>query len=37
MRSMLERLQEAQNVHDAQRMASYFAEDYLSAQPVHPG
>jgi ketosteroid isomerase-like protein len=34
---MLERLTEAQNAHDAQRMASCFAEDYLSAQPVHPG
>jgi hypothetical protein len=37
MRSMLERLTEAQNSHDAQQMASYFAEDYRSAQPAHPG
>jgi ketosteroid isomerase-like protein len=36
MRSILERLTEAQNSHDARRMASYFAEDYVSAQPVHP-
>jgi ketosteroid isomerase-like protein len=36
MRSILERLNDAQNAHDAHRMASYFAEDYLSAQPVHP-
>ena len=34
---MLERLTEAQNAHDAVRMASCFAEDYVSAQPVHPG
>jgi hypothetical protein len=37
MRSMLERLTEAQNAHDAARMASYFAEEYLSIQPAHPG
>ena len=37
MRTMLERLTEAQNAHDAVRMASCFAEDYASAQPVHPG
>ena len=34
---MLERLVEAQNHHDAHRMASCFAEDYVSAQPAHPG
>jgi ketosteroid isomerase-like protein len=37
MRSVLERLTEAQNSHDAERMASHFAADYASAQPVHPG
>ena len=34
---ILERLTEAQNAHDAQRMASHFAADYDSSQPVHPG
>ena len=34
---ILERLTEAQNAHDARRMASHFAEDYVSSQPVHPG
>jgi hypothetical protein len=33
---MLERLRDAANAHDAQRMASLFAEDYQSAQPLHP-
>jgi ketosteroid isomerase-like protein len=37
MRSTFERLTEAQNAHDARAMASCFAEDYVSAQPVHPG
>ena len=37
MRSILERLTEAQNAHDAERMASFFAEGYVSDQPVHPG
>jgi ketosteroid isomerase-like protein len=37
MRSMLERLTEAQNAHDAERMASCFADDYRSSQPTHPG
>jgi ketosteroid isomerase-like protein len=37
MRSVLQRLTEAQNSHDAQLMASYFAEDYQSTQPIHPG
>lgn len=37
MRSILERLTEAQNAHDAHRMAALFAEDYVSAQPIHPG
>jgi hypothetical protein len=36
MRSILERLTEAQNSHDARGMAALFAEDYVSAQPVHP-
>lgn len=33
---MLEQLRDAINAHDAPRMASLFAEDYESAQPVHP-
>jgi ketosteroid isomerase-like protein len=37
MRSMMERLVEAQNAHDADRFASHFAEDYVSVQPAHPG
>jgi ketosteroid isomerase-like protein len=36
MTSMLERLQEAMNSHDAQGMTSLFADDYRSAQPRHP-
>ena len=35
--SILERLVEAQNAHDAERFASCFAEDYDSVQPAHPG
>ena len=35
--SMLERLVEAQNAHDADRFAACFAEDYHSVQPAHPG
>lgn len=34
---MLERVTDAQNAHDAARMASYFAENYRSEQPAHPG
>lgn len=34
---MLERLRDATNSHDARQMASLFAEDYRSAQPLHPG
>ena len=34
---MMERLAAAQNAHDAELMASMFAEDYASSQPVHPG
>ena len=33
---MLELLRDAINAHDAARMAGLFAEDYESAQPVHP-
>ena len=37
MDTMLERLTQAQNAHDAEALASLFAQDYLSEQPVHPG
>ncbi len=37
MSSVLERLTEAQNLHDPRRFASYFADDYHSDQPAHPG
>jgi ketosteroid isomerase-like protein len=37
MSKVLERLTEAQNSHDADRFASYFADDYQSDQPAHPG
>ncbi len=33
---MMERLRDAANGHDPQRLASLFAEDYRSGQPVHP-
>lgn len=36
MASMLDRMNDAMNSHDAGRMASLFAEDYQSAQPAHP-
>jgi ketosteroid isomerase-like protein len=36
MSLLLERLIEAQNAHDAEQLASYFAEDYQSEQPAHP-
>ena len=36
MATMLERLKDAMNDHEAQRVASLFAEDYQSAQPLHP-
>jgi ketosteroid isomerase-like protein len=36
MTIMLERLRDAANSHDAARMGSLFAEDYRSAQPLHP-
>ena len=34
---MLVRLRDATNSHDALQVASLFAEDYRSAQPLHPG
>jgi ketosteroid isomerase-like protein len=37
MSTILERLTEAQNCHDAARFASYFSDDYQSDQPAHPG
>lgn len=37
MRTLLERLTEAQNAHDAELFASCFAPDYRSDQPAHPG
>ena len=33
---MLERLNDAMNSHDALGMAALFAQDYQSAQPLHP-
>ncbi|WP_457099326.1 nuclear transport factor 2 family protein [Microbacterium sp. P5_E9] len=36
MTSMLERLRDAANSHDAERFAALFADDYESIQPVHP-
>ena len=32
-----ERLRDAQNSRDADRMAALFAEDYRSDHPAHPG
>jgi len=37
MSTVLERLIEAQNAHDADLFASFFADDYQSDQPAHPG
>jgi ketosteroid isomerase-like protein len=37
MTTVLERLRDAANAHDAQRLASLFADDYQSTQPLHPG
>jgi hypothetical protein len=34
---ILERLREAMNSHDPQRVAALFAADYRSSQPAHPG
>jgi ketosteroid isomerase-like protein len=36
MTTTLERLRDAMNSHDAERVAAVFAEDYRSSQPVHP-
>jgi len=36
MTAMLERLRDAMNAHDARRLASLFAQDYRSEQPLHP-
>jgi ketosteroid isomerase-like protein len=36
MASMLERLRDAMNSHDATKMASLFADTYQSSQPLHP-
>ena len=36
MTTMLERLKDAVNAHDAQRLASLMAQDYQSTQPLHP-
>jgi hypothetical protein len=35
--SMQERLRDAINSHDAERMASLFLDGYDSVQPLHPG
>lgn len=37
MRTLLERLTDAQNAHDVELFASCFAPDYRSEQPAHPG
>jgi SnoaL-like domain len=36
MASLLERLRDAMNSHDAQQMAVLFADAYESSQPLHP-
>jgi ketosteroid isomerase-like protein len=36
MGTILDRITEAQNRHDAELFASYFMDDYRSVQPVHP-
>jgi len=36
MTNMMERLRDATNARDARRLASLFARDYQSVQPVHP-
>jgi ketosteroid isomerase-like protein len=36
MTTVLERLKDAVNAHDAQRLASLMAQDYQSTQPLHP-
>ena len=37
MATMLERLEQAWNAHDAAAVAALSAEDYVSDQPAHPG
>lgn len=37
MTTMMERLRDAMNAHDARGLASLFAQDYRSTQPLHPG
>src|SRR4051794_6786629 len=37
MTTLLERLRDAANAHDAGRLASLFAPEYGSVQPLHPG
>jgi ketosteroid isomerase-like protein len=37
MTPMLERLNDAVNAHDPQRLSALFSDDYRSVQPVHPG
>ena len=36
MNAVLDRITEAQNSHVAELFASYFSDDYRSAQPAHP-
>ena len=36
MASMLERLRDAMNSHDAKKIESLFADTYQSSQPLHP-
>ncbi|RYP88238.1 nuclear transport factor 2 family protein [Nocardioides guangzhouensis] len=37
MATMVERLRDVTNAHDAVGMAALFADDYRSSQPAHPG
>jgi ketosteroid isomerase-like protein len=37
MAGVLQRLTRAQNAHDADAVVSFFAPDYRSEQPAHPG
>jgi len=36
MNDVLERIRDAVNAHDPERLAAVFAADYRSAQPIHP-
>lgn len=36
MRTVLERMRDATNAHDARLLAALFAQDYRSTQPLHP-